>query len=150
MDVQPAPAARLLGLLGLCLAAATACAGLLTATACAGKTPLGPTVRRADRFTLAPGAIAVVEGEGVRVEFVGVVGDSRCPADVVCVRLGEAIVHLRVYDASITAYELRTGSADLGSVTHRDLRIELVDVQPYPFSSRRIAPADYRATLVTR
>ena len=127
-----------------------ACPCLLGATACAGKTPLGPTVARADRFTLAPGATADIEGTGVRVEFVAVAGDSRCPADVVCIQLGEAVVHLRVYDGMITAYELRTGNPDRGSVMHHGLRIELVEVQPYPFSNRRIRPSEYRVTLVTR
>jgi hypothetical protein len=107
-------------------------------------------VTRAARFTLAPGSIATVEDAGVRVEFVGVVGDSRCPADALCIQLGEAVVHLRVYDGAITAYELRTGHPDRGAVTHHALRIELVDLQPYPFSNRRIQPSDYRATLVTR
>ena len=127
-----------------------ACLCLLAATGCAGRTPLAPTVARADRFTLAPGAIADIEGTGVRVEFVAVAGDSRCPADVVCIQLGEAVVHLRVYDGMITAYELRTGNPDRGSVTHHGLRIELVEVQPYPFSNRRIRPSEYRVTLVTR
>jgi hypothetical protein len=36
-------------------------------------------------------------------------------------------------------------------VTHEDLTIALVELAPYPFSSRPIQPGDYRATLrVTR
>jgi hypothetical protein len=36
-------------------------------------------------------------------------------------------------------------------VTHDGLTISLVELQPYPFSSRTIEPGDYRATLrVTR
>jgi hypothetical protein len=127
------------------------CLLAVTASACAGRTPLGPTVARADRFTLAPGAIASIQGTNVRIEFVAVVGDSRCPADALCIRLGEAIVHIRVYDGGlISAYELRIPDPAHESVTHRDLRIELVELQPYPFSSRRIEQSDYRATLITR
>jgi hypothetical protein len=142
MDRQLSAASRLLALFCLCL---------LTATGCAQRAPLGPTVSRADRFTLAPGVIADISGTGLRVEFVAVVGDSRCPADVLCIQLGEAVLHLRVYDNGIiSAYELRTGNPDRGFVVHRDLRIELVDLQPYPFSNRRIQQSDYRATLITR
>ena len=106
---------------------------------------------RATRFSLAPGQIATVEGTGIRVEFVTVLGDSRCPADVVCVQMGEAIVQLRVNDNGLfSSYEVRTGAPERASVMHRDLRIELIDLQPYPFTARRIDPFDYRATLTTR
>jgi hypothetical protein len=123
---------------------------LLAVTACE-ESPLGPTVSRAERFALAPGEIAILQGTGIRVEFVTVLGDSRCPADVVCIQLGEAIVQLRVYDNGlVAAYEVRTGSPERASAQHRDLRIEMLDLQPYPFSSRRIQPSDYRATFITR
>ena len=124
---------------------------LLAVTACEESTPLGPTVSRAERFVLAPGETAVLQGTGIRVEFVTVLGDSRCPANVVCIQLGEASVQLRVYDNGlVTAYEIRTGSPERASAQHRDLRIEMLDLQPYPFSSRRIQPSDYRATFITR
>jgi hypothetical protein len=32
-------------------------------------------------------------------------------------------------------------------VVHEDLTIALLELSPYPFSSRPIAPGDYRATL---
>jgi hypothetical protein len=42
-------------------------------------------------------------------------------------------------------------TGDLKPVTHDDLTIHLVELAPYPFSSRTIAPNEYRATLrVTR
>jgi hypothetical protein len=92
-----------------------------------------------------------VEGAGFRLEFRGVSGDSRCPADAVCILGGDAIVHVRVLDTPQADYELHTGDSSRGSATHRQARIELLELQPYPFSTRSIAPADYRATLrVTR
>jgi len=33
-------------------------------------------------------------------------------------------------------------------VTYGGVKVTLVDLQPYPFSSRTTAPGDYRATLV--
>ena len=42
--------------------------------------------------TLAPGQAATVEGSPVRVLFLRVSGDSRCPADALCVLGGDAIV----------------------------------------------------------
>jgi hypothetical protein len=104
-----------------------------------------------ERFTLAPGQRVQVEGASFQLEFVAVRDDSRCPADVVCVWAGDAVVQVRVIEAAQADYELHAGDPARGAASHRQTRIELVELQPYPFSSRTIAPADYRATLtVTR
>ncbi len=124
---------------------------LLTATACDEKSPTGPTVPLNERFTLAPGEVALVEDADLRVQFVRVTGDSRCPADAVCIQGGDAIVHVRVADEDGAAeYQLHTGDASQAIAMHGTARLELVELQPYPFSSRTIAPGDYRATLAVR
>lgn len=121
---------------------------LLGATACAQSIPTGPTVRLDQRFALAPGQIAVVGQADLRIQFVDVSGDSRCPADAVCILGGDALVHIRVLEgARSDAYELHTGDASRAVVTHGPFRIGLVELQPYPFSSRTIQPDEYRATF---
>jgi len=124
---------------------------LLAASACDENSPVGPTVPLNERFTLARGQVARIDGAGLRLQFVEVTGDSRCPADVVCIQGGDALVHVRVIDAATTAYELHTGDSSRAAVTHQQVRIALVQLQPFPFSSRTIAPDEYRATFaVTR
>lgn len=124
---------------------------LLAATACDENSPTGPTVPLNAPFTLARGEMARVEQAAIGVLFVGVAGDSRCPADVVCVWAGDATVQLRVVDAGRSNdYELHTGDAKRAAVIHRSLEIALLQLQPYPFSSRTIDPAEYRATIVVR
>ena len=120
---------------------------LLLATACDEKSPIAPTVPLNQEFTLAPGQASTVDTTSVRVEFMRVSGDSRCPADAICVWGGDALVHIRVSDGSSVEYELHTGDQSRAAVTHGGIRLELVNLQPYPFSSRTIAPEDYRATL---
>jgi hypothetical protein len=120
---------------------------LLLATACDEKSPAGPTVPLNQQFTLAPGESASVENTSIRVEFMRVSGDSRCPADAVCIQGGDALVEVRVGNGSSTRYDLHTGDQSRAAVTHQGFRIELVQLQPYPFSSRTIEPGDYRATL---
>jgi hypothetical protein len=122
---------------------------LLIATACDDTSPTGPAVPLSERFVLAPGGTAAIAKAGISVQFVGVTGDSRCPADAFCIQGGDAIVQVRVLDDGATAsYELHTGNKQRAIAAHRDLRIELLDVQPYPFSARPIEASDYRATLV--
>jgi hypothetical protein len=124
---------------------------LLAVTACMEKNPSSPTVPLNQQFELAPGQSANVQGASIRVSFLRVLGDSRCPADALCIQGGDAIVGIQAEPDGSPAvpYELHTG--DMRPVKHGDLTIELVQLSPYPFSSRTIQPDEYRATLrVTR
>ena len=131
------------------LIAALAC--LLFATACDNGSPVGPTVPLDRQFTLAPGQAVSVADTSLRVAFLRVSGDSRCPADAFCIQGGDALVHLRVTEATSAEYELHTGNQALAAARHAGFRIEMAQLQPYPFSSRTIESGEYRATLtVTR
>ena len=115
------------------------------------ESPTGPTVGLNQEFVLAPGEIAKVADTGFRIAFAGVRGDSRCPADAVCILGGDALVRIEVlsFGGGRHEYDLHTG--DLRPVVHEGLTIALVNLAPYPFSSQTIQPSDYRATLrVTR
>lgn len=118
---------------------------LLGTSACLEKSPLEPSP--VDRqVVLGPGDQAVIAEAGISLRFEGVTGDSRCPADALCVTGGDAIVKVAVPTGNGRAdYELHTGTE--APVTHGDLTISLVQLMPYPFSSRPIDPRDYRATL---
>jgi hypothetical protein len=125
---------------------------LLLVTACREDSPSGPTVVLDQQFTLAPGQTAMVEGTALRVAFIKVSGDSRCPADALCIQGGDALVHVRVEaGGNGTEYELHTGDSSRAGFWHGGYRIELANLHPYPFSSRTIRAEDYRATItVTR
>ncbi len=121
---------------------------LLTMTACDESSPTGPTISLDERFTLAPGERASLEGR-VALEFVGVTGDSRCPGDAICITGGDAVVQVRASgDAGTAVLELHTGDLSRASVSYGGVRVALVELQPYPFSSLPpIVPSDYRITL---
>lgn len=121
---------------------------LLGVTACDG-VPHGPTVSLDERFTLSVGATARVERAQVRLEFVEVSGDSRCPADALCIQGGDAVVHLRATAGTASrTLELHTGDASRAVDAFQGLRVQLNELQPYPFSSRPpIGKSDYKATL---
>jgi hypothetical protein len=127
---------------------------LLAATGCDEKAPAGPTgptVPINQQFTLAPGEAAVIEGTGLRVQFMRVLGDSRCPADALCIWIGDATVHVRIFEGTATSdYDLHTANSQQSTIEHGGTRVSLVQLQPYPFSSRTIQPSDYRATLDVR
>jgi hypothetical protein len=123
------------------------CVCLLAVTGC-DESPTGPAVPLRQRFTLAPGEVARIDGTDLRLQFLSVSGDSRCPADAVCITGGDALVHVRAVEGGSSGdYELHTGDASRARATHRRFVITLEELQPYPFSSRTIAPGEYRATL---
>ena len=99
------------------------------------------------QFTLAPGEAAEIQDTSLRIQFLRVSGDSRCPADAVCIQGGDALVHIRAANGRSSEYELHTGDESRAAITHAGFRIELVNLQPYPFSSRTIQPDEYRAML---
>ena len=100
---------------------------------------------------LAPGQSAGVTEAGITIRFDGVSGDSRCPIDAICIQGGDALVRIAVIPSRGGAQDYALHTGDLRPVTHDDLTIALVELSPYPFSTRPIQPNDYRATLrVTR
>jgi hypothetical protein len=118
---------------------------LLFVTGC-DESPTGPSSPLNTDFVLAPGSTATIEGASLSIRFDRVSGDSRCPADAFCIQGGDAIVHVTATsDRRARQYELHTGS--MQPVQHDDIIITLVQLSPYPFSSRTIAPGEYRATL---
>jgi hypothetical protein len=136
----------LAGMLGMRATAFLIC--LLCVTGCDEKSPVGPTVPLNERFTLAPGEVAAIEEADLRVQFVRVSGDSRCPADAICIQGGDALVQVLASEGTDSSLlGLHTGDSSQSSAVYRGVRIALVELQPYPFSSRTIAPEDYRATL---
>ncbi len=121
---------------------------LLFVTLGCDELPSGPSVGLNERFTLAPGESARIDQSQVRLEFVDVTGDSRCPADAICIQGGDAVVRVRgTAGSNASTLELHTGDSSRAAATFQGLRVELIELQPYPFSSRPIGPGDYRATL---
>jgi len=103
-------------------------------------------------FRLRPGEIARIGTDGLMIAFRRVDGDSRCPSDVTCVWSGDATVVLdvTVARAAWTAAPVHT-HVEPRAADYRDYRITLVELSPYPVSTRPIAPGDYIAMLeVTR
>lgn len=103
-----------------------------------------------ERFTLSQGESARVASTDVTLTFLDVQGDSRCPADAVCIQGGDAVVRVRAASGSRTeTLELHTGDSSRASAQYQGYTVALAELQPYPFSSRPpIAQGDYRATLV--
>ena len=116
----------------------------------------GQTARVGREFELKAGRAVTLDGGALRVSFVRVSSDSRCPVDVECVWAGNAEVLLEVGGSrgrgkkslrlNTNASPERPGEARYGRYI-----LKLTGLAPRPRSTRKIAPGRYTATLlVTR
>jgi hypothetical protein len=96
------------------------------AVAGCGASVAGPSNPIDRPFTLGVSEQTAISGTGLIIEFTGVTGDSRCPADAICIQGGDAIVHVRVTGNSTGSYELHTGDTARATVVHGQYVITLV------------------------
>ena len=114
-------------------------------SACEGVTT--PSVAINQDFTLAPGETVLVQGTDTRIRFVGVESDSRCPLDATCIQAGDAVVKIAVQSGSAREQSVELHTASKAPLQEEGLEIVLVQLAPYPASSRTIELEEYRATL---
>ncbi len=84
----------------------------------------------------------------VRVKFISVMEDSRCPADVDCVWAGNAKVKIQVWvrGGETKIFELGTNGGEKAGQADA-YRVELVSLTPARHSKKKIRRNDYRATF---
>ena len=98
-------------------------------------------------FTLAPGQSA--SSEGVRVTFMRVVFDSRCPQGLMCVTAGDAAIEVTLAAGSdSTRAEMRLNEPALRTLVVNSVSFDFQDLSPLPFSGRQLDPSEYRARIV--
>jgi hypothetical protein len=87
-------------------------------------------------FSLKIGQSAEVDEGRLLVHLSAVVNDSRCPADVVCVRAGDvtAVLEMTSHDAGTTRAEVKF-ELDRPTAVHGAYPVVVADVQPYPRSA---------------
>ena len=120
----------------------------LLAAACATSTGAVRPIGLNQETELSPGQS--VQSGSLRVTFTRVENDSRCPADVVCVWEGDALVKIEVSEqpGDPVARELHTsGSAGARTITYGGFQIELVRLSPETHSQQPIPAQEYRLVL---
>ena len=90
-------------------------------------------------------------GEALTVRFAAVIGDSRCPSDVTCIWAGDAEIEVVLSKGDgQQSLRLHTHGGDRYPRSARAFgySLELQKLEPYPVSTRELAPEDYVATLL--
>ena len=109
--------------------------------------------RLGQEFSLAIGQTATIEGENLKIKFLDVTADSRCPKGATCVWQGEAkslvsfIINSQTKEVVLTEPGL---SAPPFQQTEEGYQVAF-SLTPYPEVGKEIEEKDYRLVLtVTR
>jgi hypothetical protein len=109
--------------------------------------------RAGREFRLKAGRVLTLDGGGLRVRFLRVSSDSRCPADVDCVWAGNAEVLFEVgarawRGRKTLALNTNASPERPGEGRHGRYTLKLVALAPQLRSRRKIAAGRYTATLL--
>ena len=126
-----------------------AVAGVLGLTALGACSATGPSeVELGAAFTLAPNQTVRVASTDLTIGFRRVIGDSRCPVDLLCVVEGSAGVELDVFGAGANEPIVLESDTGRDRWTDGSYEIRLLGLQPAPTAERVIEPDEYRAELI--
>ena len=122
---------------------------LLTAvTAACGPAPV--TAALGEQFMLYSGKTAVISGEKLKIEFIKVASDSRCPWGAECAVAGEAQCQMLItYANSKTSLTFIQQGTDDNSIDFNVFKITY-QLQPYPVSGDDIKSTDYRLKMTVK
>lgn len=97
-----------------------------------------------EEFEMTLGEEVRIGREGIQVEFVDVLEDSRCPSDVTCVWAGNGKVQIRFDRNNI---QLNT-YLEPQEVSIENVNIQLVSLEPYPEEPRQFEKEEYKVRLL--
>jgi len=102
-------------------------------------------------FTLRPGQQKSLFGGKLKVKFVEVTDDSRCPTGVDCIWAGNAVVKVIItgYRAGSKTVQLNSNAGQKGDQLE-GYAINLEGVTPYPKAGKPIGKTSYRASFSVR
>jgi hypothetical protein len=103
----------------------------------------GASGRNVTEGTLGPGQHLVLK-DGTILRFVGLVSDSRCPADAICIHAGEAVVAFELTPAGGSAIVFEVAfQGDTAVTLVGGYSVSVSAVWPYPLASAPADAADY-------
>ncbi|UCB42666.1 MAG: hypothetical protein JSV77_09460 [Dehalococcoidales bacterium] len=106
------------------------------------------TVELGEVFTIGIGNSARIVGEDIELTFNEVIGDSRCPQNVICVWEGVASSKITIIHRSVGYLIVlnQPGLTEHAEDTFIDYTLTY-SLNPYPREGEEIPPNEYRLTL---
>lgn len=84
-----------------------------------------------------------LKNTGIKIEFLDVLEDSRCPQDVICCWAGNANVLIKIADSTFSFNSIFSPQ----SFSYKNYNIVFAKLFPYPHSQKIINKKDYIVSL---
>lgn len=95
-------------------------------------------------FELKVGQEVIIKGEPLKVKFISVLEDSRCPKGVTCIQAGQARVALQLIPRNKKAETVELSTTSTGQeIDSNGYQVKLVSLNPYPKMDSQVKPAEY-------
>lgn len=107
-------------------------------------------IRQNVPFQLQINQTAYLESNEIKIQLLNVTGDSRCPSDVTCIWQGQVTVLVDISKGSQSVGNftlIPSQNKTMASKTFDNYFIQVISVEPYPISTKRILPSDYAVNL---
>ena len=118
--------------------------GIIIATLMNSTDPEPQDVSLNTPFNLKIGESADIESKRIRVTFLAVTQDSRCPKDVVCVWEGEVSVVVKVVLNGLNQGNFELDSSNMHKASFGGIYyVKLIELSPYPETTDPIPLSSY-------
>ncbi|MFX0123604.1 MAG: hypothetical protein ACFFAE_08165 [Candidatus Hodarchaeota archaeon] len=93
------------------------------------------------------GESVIIKDHGIKLKFVDVLEDSRCPSDVECVWEGTVSLMINIQHNSQALGNFILNSSNLYKTSFLGYYVKFIELEPYPISTEIIPKTSYRATF---
>ena len=100
-----------------------------------------------NEISLFIGESATFQDHGIKLKFVDVLEDSRCPSDVDCVWEGTVSLSINIQYKSQNLGDYILNSSNLHKASFMGYYVKLKTLEPYPISTETIPKTSYNATF---
>ncbi len=101
-------------------------------------------------FQLQINQSALLQSKDIRIQFLNVTEDSRCPSGVTCIWQGQVKASIGISKGSQSIGNFTLGltpDKTMALKSFDNYFVQLIDIKPYPVSTNKTLTSDYVATL---
>ena len=99
-------------------------------------------------FSLYIGGSVIINDNGIRVKFLDVLTDSRCPKDVECIWEGTVSLLINIQFDNQDLGDFVLNSTNLHKASFMGYYVKFKVLEPYPVSTKTISKSSYLATFI--
>ncbi|UCE12408.1 MAG: hypothetical protein JSV04_09435 [Candidatus Heimdallarchaeota archaeon] len=94
------------------------------------------------------GESVAIKDHGIKLKFLDVLDDSRCPSDVQCIWEGTVSLMINIQSDSEDLGNFILNSSNLHKASFMGYYVQFKELEPYPISTEIIPKASYYATFI--